>query len=190
LPEKNKNSTMNEKGIKRRRFIKWAASGLGLAAVGAIYWPRRWRYIVIHHSAGDSGDIAFLQQVHRDRQRNDPVDAIPYHYVIGNGRGIRMGEVASDWRKESNLWGAHVSGNNSDRNFRGIGICMIGNFEAYQVPEPQYQALLSLCRSLMAQYPISLSKISGHGLTPGESTLCPGKFFPMDRLIRELAALT
>ena len=181
---------MNKNQINRRRLIKWVIAGAGVSALGAFYWPNRWRYIVIHHSAGNYGNLEFLQQVHRERQSGDPIDAIPYHYVIGNGNGMEMGEIVSDWRQENHLWGAHVSGKNSDINFRGIGICMIGNFEEYQVPEPQYQSLLSLCQSLIKEYPISVAKISGHGLTPGESTLCPGKLFPMDRLIRELAALT
>ena len=34
-----------------------------------------------------------LRQVHRERQPNDPIDAIPYHFVIGNGRGMTDGEV-------------------------------------------------------------------------------------------------
>jgi|GEM_PF-999897 len=174
----------------RRKIFKYIFAGVSLSALGAWYWPSRWRYIVIHHSGGNFGNIPFLQQVHRERQAGDPIDAIPYHFVVGNGKGMKMGEVASDWRGENHLWGAHVSGNNSDRNFRGIGICMIGNFESHRVPEAQYQALLNLCKTLMEKYQIPLASISGHGLTPGESTLCPGVHFPMDRLIRELAALT
>lgn len=189
--EKTENLSHNKgrkkKARARRRFLKMAVAGSLLTAFGAWYWPSRWKYIVIHHSAGNFGNIKFLQQVHRKRQASDPIDAIPYHFVIGNGNGMKMGEVASDWRKHNNLWGAHVSGNNSDRNFRGLGICMIGNFEKYAVPEPQYQALLGLCRSLIAEHKISTEAVSGHGLTPGESTLCPGKFFPMSRLLRELA---
>jgi hypothetical protein len=72
----------------------------------------------------------------------DPIDAIAYHYIIGNGNGLGMGEIASDWRQSYNLWGAHVSISNLDHNFRGIGICLIGNFENGEVPLAQYQALV------------------------------------------------
>ena len=185
-----KQSNPSIESPKRRRFLRGAVAGLGMIGAGAWYWPTRWKYIVVHHSAGNYGNIEFLQNVHRQRQAGDPIDAIPYHFVIGNGKGMKMGEVASDWRRENNLWGAHVSGNNSDRNFRGFGICMIGNFEANGVPEPQYQSLLKLCSSLITEYGIPVEGVSGHGLTPGESTLCPGKHFPMTRLIRELAAFT
>ena len=188
--QQSPDSSSKKQSNTRRRFLKMAVAGSVLTAFGAWYWPTRWKYIVIHHSAGNFGNIKFLQQVHRKRQAGDPIDAIPYHYVVGNGNGMKMGEVASDWRKHNNLWGAHVSGNNSDRNFRGLGICMIGNFEEYAVPEAQYQALLNLCRELVTEYKIPIEAISGHGLTQGESTLCPGKFFPMDRLLRELAAIS
>ncbi|MDH5784857.1 MAG: peptidoglycan recognition protein family protein [Chromatiales bacterium] len=173
--------------MKRRTFIIGTTALLAGAGAGTAYWPRRWNYIVIHHSAGNYGDIKFLQQVHRERQSGDPVDAIPYHYVIGNGNGLAMGEIASDWRREYDIWGAHVSGNNSDRNFRGIGVCLIGNLEEHQVPQGQYDALVKLTRSLMAQYDIPVSNVTGHGYVEGESTKCPGKHFPMEKFKRDIA---
>ena len=115
--------------MNRRRFLTATATLVGVTSVGAIYWPRRWNYIVVHHSAGDFGTIEFLQRVHRDRQPGDPIDAIPYHYVIGNGNGLGLGEIASDWREEYDIWGAHLSGHNTTRNFLGLGICLVGNFE-------------------------------------------------------------
>ena len=119
-----------------RRKLLITSSVLALGASGfSLYWPRRWKYIVVHHSAGNYGDIEFLQQVHRERQPRDPINAIPYHYVIGNGQGLSLGEVASDWRQAYNIWGGHVSANNMDRNFRGIGICLVGNFETSEIPE-------------------------------------------------------
>ena len=103
--------------MNRRRILLTSGALLGVAATGVFYWPNRWKYIVIHHSASDHGTIEFLQRVHRERQSGDPIDAIPYHYVIGNGNGLGMGEVASDWRQERNIWGTHVSANNRTRNF-------------------------------------------------------------------------
>jgi len=172
----------------RRKFLKLSLASVALVAASGLYWSNRWKYIVVHHSAGNYGNIEFLQKVHRQRQSKDPIDAIPYHYVIGNGNGMKMGEIASDWRKENNIWGAHVSGRNSDRNFRGLGICMIGNFEENKVPETQYQALLGLTKQLISEHNISPENLSGHGLTLGETTLCPGKHFPMARLIQDVSA--
>ena len=105
--------------MNRRRFLITTGAIVGSTAAAAIYWPRRWDYIIIHHSAGNSGTIALLQEVHRQRQPGDPIDAIPYHYVIGNGNGLAMGEVASDWRQENHIWGTHLSANNKKKNFLG-----------------------------------------------------------------------
>jgi N-acetyl-anhydromuramyl-L-alanine amidase AmpD len=172
--------------MNRRSFLKTSVlSGLFLGA-GAIYWPNRWKYIVVHHSAGNFGNIDFLQRVHRERQASDPIDAIPYHYVIGNGNGLKEGEIASDWRRHLAIWGAHVSSRNMDRNIRGIGICMIGNYEIDPLPEGQYLALVSLTITLMEKYQIPIENISGHGHIKGEQTKCPGKNFPMQRFLRDV----
>ena len=174
--------------MKRRRFLM-VAGALGAAVgLGAWYWPNRWKYIVIHHSAGDSATIASLQQVHRERQPGDPVDAIPYHFVIGNGNGIGMGRVASDWRQDMNIWGTHVSARNKVRNFAGIGICLVGNFEDSSVPEPQFEALLRLTKQLMDRYSIPAENVNFHGKVPGESTKCPGRLFPYERFQEAIRA--
>lgn len=174
--------------VLRRKLI--LSSLLGLTGLGAFvrYWPKRWRYIVIHHSAGNFGTIEFLQKVHRQRQALDPIDAIPYHFVIGNGNGLAEGEIADDWRGQWHIWGAHVSGRNSIRNYYGIGVCLVGNFE-HKPPSPlQYDALVKLTRALMNEYSIPPENVSGHGYTPGERTKCPGKHFPMQRFLQDLVA--
>jgi len=163
---------------------------LGAGLAGGEYWKNRWKYIVVHHSAGSRGDIPFLRRVHRERQANDPIDAIPYHYVIGNGNGLGLGEVATGWREEYHLWGAHVSARNPDRNLRGIGICLIGNFEADFVPKEQYLALLRLTRQLMDNYGISPRNVCGHGQVPGETTKCPGRNFPHDAFHDDINKIT
>jgi N-acetyl-anhydromuramyl-L-alanine amidase AmpD len=172
--------------MKRRSFLITSAIALSTLGLGASYWKNRWNYIVIHHSAGAYGDIKFLNRVHRQRQANDPIDAIPYHYIIGNGNGLGMGEIDSDWRQSYDIWGAHVSANNRDKNFRGIGICLIGNYETGKIPPRQYQSLVTLTKQLMDKYNIPLGNITGHGFVPGESTKCPGKNFPMEAFLKDL----
>lgn len=159
---------------------------LSSLGAGVFYWPNRWKYIVIHHSAGNFGNIKFLQKIHRERQQGDPIDAIPYHYIIGNGNGLGLGEVDSDWRRENNIWGGHVSLNNPDKNFRGLGICLIGNYEKNNIPKGQYDSLVLLTKELMLQYSIDLKNVHGHGHIYGESTKCPGKNFPMEKFLRDI----
>jgi N-acetyl-anhydromuramyl-L-alanine amidase AmpD len=173
--------------MNRRNFL----IGTSLLTSGAIfstyYWARRWNYIIIHHSGGDFGNINYLRQVHKERQNHDPIGAIPYHYIIGNGNGLSMGEIASDWRTEYNIWGAHVTLRNLDRNFRGIGICLIGNFEETPVPVKQYNTLVKLAKRLMAKYNISIDNVTGHGMVDGEFTKCPGKYFPLERFLKDIS---
>jgi len=166
--------------MKKRYLIPLILMVLGY------WWTHRWNYIVIHHSAGEYGNIEFLQKVHRERQGRDPLDAIPYHYIIGNEKGLGVGVVKSDWRRYWHIWGMHVSRHNVDRNFRGLGICLIGNFENHGISEKQYRAVVKLTKELMQKYNISIENISGHGYTKGEQTKCPGKHFPMDRFLRDI----
>ena len=173
--------------MNRRKFIIRSTLLLGTLGFGNLYWKNRWKYIVIHHSAGSFGNIDFLQRVHRQRQGNDPVHAIPYHYIIGNGNGLAIGEIANDWRQHYNIWGAHVSKRNFDYNFRGIGVCLIGNLENEKIPPKQYLSLRHLTQTLMSKYDILPENVTGHGMITGESTKCPGKFFPMERLIRDIS---
>ncbi|MCP3963791.1 MAG: N-acetylmuramoyl-L-alanine amidase [bacterium] len=173
--------------MNRRKFLVTSTLALGVTALGGVYWKTRWRYIVIHHSAGSHGTIELLQEVHRQRQAGDPVDAIPYHYVIGNGNGLGLGEVASDWRQRFDIWGAHVSGNNSGRNFLGIGICLVGNLEEKALPPKQFQALVELTRKMMSKYGIPPENVAGHGKIDGEATKCPGRYFPFEELERAIS---
>ncbi|MEO0470336.1 MAG: peptidoglycan recognition family protein [Bacteroidota bacterium] len=171
--------------MTKRRVIILISSLVLFASLG-YWWTHRWTDIVIHHSAGSYGEIEFLQKVHRERQSKDPIDAIPYHFIIGNGNGLAMGEVASDWRQKWHIWGAHVSGNNTKRNLFGLGICLIGNYEKGHLPAKQYEALVKLTRSLMDTYDIPIENISGHGWLEGESTLCPGKYFPKEQFFNDI----
>lgn len=172
--------------MNRRRVITSALVASGALLAGGYHWKTRWKYIVVHHSAGNYGNISFLKRVHDERQANDPIKAIPYHYVIGNGNGLGLGEVASDWRQEWGLWGAHLSAKNIYKNYRGIGICLIGNYDTQQVPPLQYASLLRLTKKLIAQYDISADNSAGHGGVEGEQTHCPGKNFPMARYLQDI----
>lgn len=157
-----------------------------LTIIFFIYWQNRWNYIVIHHSAGNYGNIAHLQDVHNQRQSKEPINAISYHYIIGNGNGMENGKVESDIRKQFNLWGVHVSKNNWDRNFRGIGICIIGNLDKNTMTSKQYESLIKLTINLMEKYNIRSKNVGLHGKISGESTKCPGKLFPFEQFIKDI----
>ncbi len=160
--------------MKRRWFLIGGMFGFGLL------WNYKFNRIVIHHSAADHGDLALLRRVHAERQKKDPIPFASYHFVIGNGRGMKDGEVQSTRRWTTRLWGAHLSAKNPVMNLRSIGICLIGNFENYPPTIAQLDSLTDLVRKLRSRRFISLENITGHGQTFGQSTVCPGRQFDVE----------
>lgn len=135
---------------------------------------RPWRWIVIHHSAGDAGSAAAFDREHRARGW----DGLGYHFVIDNGNGGADGkvEVGSRWRQQK--WGAHTgkTPDNAYNNY-GIGICLVGDFTDHMPTPAQQESLNRLLAYLMARYHIDASCVIGHREAPGASTDCPGDKF-------------
>lgn len=128
----------------------------------------RWKYIVIHHSAGASGNAKLFHQEHLKKGW----DGLGYHFVIGNGQGSADGEIEIGFRWKEQKHGAHAG--NTEYNQHGIGICLVGNFEETVMTFNQNASLLSLLRLLTTQCQIPVEMIVGHS-TVKTNTLCPGK---------------
>lgn len=64
---------------------------------------------------------------------------------------------------------------------------MIGNLEETEPSIEQYNALVKLTRKLMLEYDIPPENVTGHGMTSGERTKCPGKKFPMEKFKKDIA---
>ena len=141
---------------------------------------RAWRYIVIHHSASESGNAALFDREHRARGW----DELGYHFVIGNGTGSGDGqiEVGPRWIKQK--YGAHAKTADERYNQYGIGICLVGNFDLGPPDRAQMQASATLVAYLMKTYNIRPENVIGHRDT--KATDCPGKFCSVDA-IRRLA---
>lgn len=147
---------------------------------------KNWRAIVIHHSATDTGNVASIDDYHRN---NNGWDGIGYDFVIGNGSGCGNGEVDSTFRWTEQRTGAHCKTDASNwANESAVGICLIGNFNDSRPTSSQMTSLKKLVRFLSERYDIPASKIYGHNTTPGHSTntSCPGKYFPMSSVKSKL----
>ncbi|MFT3788062.1 MAG: peptidoglycan recognition family protein [Tepidisphaeraceae bacterium] len=131
--------------------------------------PRQWRYIVIHHSASDTGSAAVFDREHKEKGW----DELGYHFVIGNGTKSADGqiEVGPRWTKQK--YGAHAKTPDERYNNFGVGICLVGNFDASKPTAKQTEALAKLVAWLMEEYDIPPSRVIGHGDT--KPTHCPGK---------------
>lgn len=139
---------------------------------------RKWRYIVIHHTATPAGAATSINRAHRAIG----YDELGYHFVIGNGTESGNGqiEVGSRWPKQK--WGAHDNAGDNRYNDYGIGICLVGNFEIERPTPQQLQSLAKLTAYLMRTYHISPSNIKGHGET--KDTKCPGRNLSVASVIR------
>lgn len=136
-----------------------------------------WDYVVLHHSASESGSVQSIHEEHR--RRKDALGnawlGIGYHFVIGNGQGMKDGAVEPTFRWEEQLHGAHSG--DALFNARGIGICLIGNFEKTPPSKAQLTAVKELVRTLAGRHQIVREKIIGHASV--KATACPGKHFPL-----------
>ncbi len=140
---------------------------------------RPWRWIVVHHSASESGSAATFDRWHRARGW----DELGYHFVITNGRGGDDGnvEVGSRWTKQK--WGAHCKTPDNRYNDFGVGICLVGDFRKSQPTAAQLRSLRRLATFLVDRYGIDPANVIGHRDAPGTTTVCPGD--KLARYIRE-----
>ena len=132
---------------------------------------RKWRHIVIHHSATDGGNAAGFDKAHRRRGW----DELGYHFVIDNGRGGPDGrvETGSRWRRQK--WGAHCGGTpGNEYNEYGIGICVVGRFDHALPSAAQLATLETLVADLATKHHIPPENVIGHRDAPGANTKCPG----------------
>ncbi len=133
--------------------------------------PREWRHIVIHHSATDGGSVESIDKAHKGRGW----DGVGYHFVIGNGDGMGDGEIESTFRWRGQTHGAHAG--NTEYNERGIGICLIGNFEEEQPSGAQLSSVKRLVSVLKHEYAIPSGEVIAH--RDVKKTACPGKNLPL-----------
>ncbi len=148
---------------------------------------RPWKWIVVHHSATETGSAAEFDREHKARNW----DELGYHFVIDNGNGAADGlvEVGSRWPKQK--WGAHCKTPDSEYNDYGIGICLVGDFTRSMPTPGQLKSLRNLLAYLMAEYRIDADHVIGHRDAPGTNTECPGDAFHgylHSTLVPEIAA--
>jgi LysM repeat protein len=144
-----------------------------LRPVIPLFPSNKWKYIIIHHSATDIGNGLSIFDLHIRRG----FQGTGYHFVIDNGtEGKLDGQIEATPRWINQSDGAHCRA--SGMNYKGIGICLVGNFSKERVSQKQLESLVYLVNILRNYYHIPLKNILGHGQVPGARTECPGKNFP------------
>ena len=145
-----------------------------------------WKYIVLHHTATDSGSLESINATHQKR-----IDAggnrwrgIGYHFLIGNGQGMPDGQIQPTFRWREQSSGAHAG--LSLYNQTGIGICLVGNFDKNGPTSAQIQAVSRLVSLLKAEFGITTDQVLKHGDL--KATACPGRHFPFEQIASTPAA--
>jgi len=150
----------------------------------------RWQRIVLHHSATREATIQAMNQYHLKQRHME--NGLAYHFVIGNGRGMRDGEiyVGNRWKKQ--LDGGHLA--SAVQNGTSLGICLVGNFSSSGNPgrrmkpdkptKAQLDALHDLLCKLCRKYHLRPQDVVRH--RDLAKTACPGDRFPYDAVIRRL----
>jgi hypothetical protein len=142
---------------------------------------REWKYVVVHHTATGAGNVDSINASHlkkKDKNGN-PWLGIGYHFVIGNGDGMADGAIEPTFRWRTQIQGAHAGSANKDYNERGIGVCLVGNFEKSPPTAAQKKSVKLLVSTLRNEYRIPVANVVGHKDIRASATECPGKFFPM-----------
>lgn len=140
--------------------------------------PGRWRHVVVHHSGIAVGNAAKYDAAHRQRGMEN---GLAYHFLIGNGSDSPDGtiEIGPRWRRQ--LDGGHVR--RREFNQRGIGICLVGNFEETRPTARQLETMTALIDWLREDAPLGARpKFTIHRWVDRNHTVCPGKFFPATRM--------
>lgn len=128
------------------------------------------KHLIVHCSDSQWGDANEIRRWHTDpKPKGNGWNDIGYHYVICNqyptylsqkqGKPVAKSDGAVQKGRENNVAGAHAVGFNSN----SLGICLIG---VKDFSERQMQALVKLCKELMAQYKIPVQNVLGHCETP------------------------
>jgi len=146
-----------------------------------LFPSRKWKYIIVHHTATDEGSALYLDESHRNRGW----DGLGYHFLINNGtQGKPDGHIEASLRWIHQENGAHCKASNM--NAKGIGIAIVGNCTNEKPSQKQLDTLVYTVNVLRKYYNIPTRNIMGHRDVPGANTECPGNSFPWQEFIRHL----
>ena len=128
--------------------------------------------IIVHHSGGTDKNPLEDTSNHTAKTMEDyhlslGWEGLGYQYVIHKNGDIWLG-------RPETYHGAHTV----DFNYRSIGICLAGNFDATLPTKEQESALKGLIEAIRGRYNIPLDKILPHRKFANKT--CYGKRLPDD----------
>lgn len=134
--------------------------------------------IVLHHSATQDGPTVSWGAIRRYHVEQRGWKDIGYHFgieLLHLDYEVVLGRMPTEP-------GAHCLG----WNFRSLGICCVGNFDAYGPDPGMWATALKLVRSLMGIYGIERARVIGHREAAQDGRSCPGRLFDLEKFRGEL----
>ncbi len=144
--------------------------------------PGRWQYIVIHHSGVDTGTVKAMDQYHREVRHME--NGLAYDFVIGNGSGMKDGEIVVGRRWTKQLDGGHLA--SEAQNKVALGVCLVGNFDKHRPTARQMDSLRALVEALLERCRLSPRAVKTHQQVNVVHTRCPGALFPAQSFVESL----
>lgn len=150
---------------------------------------KKWEYIIVHHSLTKDGNTVSWQAIRKYHKDILKWADIGYHFGIE----IINGEIEILFGRSLLKDGAHTK--ELGMNQKGIGVCIIGNFDLVAPDGAALLKLKELIKFLKDVYEIETDNILGHrevGIRAGydwirkEYKSCPGEQFNMDMLRGEI----
>ncbi|APW63021.1 peptidoglycan recognition family protein [Paludisphaera borealis] len=142
---------------------------------------RPWKYVVLHHSATETGNYDSIDAEHR---KVLGFDGCGYHFVIGNGTGSGDGQIEVSQRWVNQKHGVHCrNARKAEIDEYGIGICFIGDFDKAPPTARQVAAARALVSYLSRKYEIVDENVETHAHLAATPTVCPGKHFPFESIL-------
>jgi N-acetylmuramoyl-L-alanine amidase len=122
--------------------------------------PKR---IILHHA---EKSVCTIEDIHSWHLQNGWI-GIGYHYFVRKDGSIYKG-------RPENAQGGHCP----SQNTQSIGICAEGEYMAEDMPQPQKNAIIELCKDICNRY--GITEIAGH--KKYYSTDCPGTNYPLEEI--------
>jgi len=143
--------------------------------------------LIVHHSAGEWGDVEYLRRLHIARGWRDigyhKIILGPYPTYVSWAQGTPSEDLDGVVKqgRPDDMPGAHCPGQNSV----SLGICVIGHMDAYPPTTKQYETLVNVCARLCQRYGLSHENIHGH--REFRATRCPGRHMDIGLLQADVA---